>query len=148
MAGDRVSEATSTPGGRCGSALAALTSREALLVDALAERVVELLRPEPAHLLVDAATLAGALGVDRSYIYAHADELGVVRLGGGSKPRLRFDLEAAREAMARYASKHSQGSNASTGAESAALPARRRRHLPNRLPEPGSILTAKPSPRT
>jgi hypothetical protein len=119
------------------------------LADRLAPRVAELLRrPEPAGELVDAQTLAGLLGVDRSYVYAHADELGAVRLGGGSKPRLRFDLEAAREAMARYASKHSQGSNASTGAESAALPARRRRRLPNRLPEPGSILTAKPSPRT
>jgi hypothetical protein len=129
---------------RDAGAAAALTPRERLLVDALAERVAELLCPESAHRLVDAATLAGALGVDRSYVYAHADELGAVRLGGGSKPRLRFDLEAAREAMARYASKQSQGSNVSAGAESVVPAAGRRRRLPNRLPEPGSILAVRP----
>lgn len=135
--------------GACGAATSALTLRERILVDAIAERVSGLLRSEPScGRLVDAATLADALGVDRSYVYAHAGELGAVRLGDGSKPRLRFDLEAAREAMARYASKQSQGSNASAGAESVAPPAQRRRRLPNRLPEPGSILTAKPSPRT
>ncbi len=121
----------------------------------VAERVVELLRASDdfspqrgAPRLVNARELGARRGVSRDYVYAHAAELGVVRLGGGSKPRLRFDLEAAREAMSRYASKHSEGSNVSTGAESAAPPARRRRRLPNRLPEPGSILTAKPSPRT
>ena len=120
-------------------------------LDSLVDRIVERLRPaddpSPHHgpaRLVDAATLAGALGVDRSYVYAHADELGVVRLGGGSKPRLRFDLESAREAMSRYASKQSQDSNASTGAKSAAPPVRRRRRLPGRLPEPGSVLAVRP----
>ncbi len=88
----------------------------------VAERVVELLRVSDdlspqrgAPRLVDARELAARLGVSRDYVYAHADELGAVRLGGGSKPRLRFDLEAAREAMSRYASKQSQDSNASTG---------------------------------
>jgi hypothetical protein len=87
----------------------ALTPQERVLVEAIAERVSGLLRSEPPDRRpVDA--LAGVLGVDRSYVYAHAEKLGAVRLGGGSKPRLRFDLEATREAMARYASKHSQGS--------------------------------------
>jgi hypothetical protein len=131
--------------GARGAATLALTPRERVLVDAIAERVSDLLRSEPSHgRLVDAATLAGALGVDRSYVYAHADELGAVRLGGGSKPRLRFDLEAAREAMSRYAGKQSRGSNASAGAESIAPPALRRRRLPNRLPEPGSVLAVRP----
>lgn len=129
---------------RDAGAASALTPRERLLVDALAERMAELLRPEPAHRLVDAATLAGALGVDRSYVYAHAEELGAVRLGGGSKPRLRFDLERAREAFACYVSKQSLGSNGSTRAESMAPGATRRRRLPNRLPEPGSILAVRP----
>lgn len=97
----------------------------------------------PTRNLVDAKTVAEALGVDRSYVYAHADELGAIRLGGGSKPRLRFDLETAREAFACYASKQSQGSNASAGAESAVPAARRRRRLPNRLPEPGSVLAVR-----
>lgn len=129
----------------CGTFGLALTLRELLLVDAIAERVADLLRGEPPRgCMVDAATLAGALGVDRSYVYAHADELGAVRLGGGLKPRLRFDLEAARVAMSRYASKQSHGSNASAGAEYGAPFAPRRRRLPNRLPEPGSVLAVRP----
>jgi hypothetical protein len=52
--------------------------------------------------LVDAAILAAELGVDRSWVYAHRDELGAVRLGVGSKPRLRFDPEAARAVLARH----------------------------------------------
>ncbi len=43
--------------------------------------------------LVDAATAADKLGVSRDYVYRHARELGVVRLGTGEKARLRFDLE-------------------------------------------------------
>jgi hypothetical protein len=114
-------------------------------IEAIAGRVAELLRADSAHgRLVDATTLAEALGVDRSYVYAHAAELGAIRLGSGSKPRLRFDLEAAREAFACYASKQSRGSNTSAGAESAAPTAPRRRCLPNRLPEPGSVLAVRP----
>jgi len=43
--------------------------------------------------LVDAATVADKLGVSRAFIYDHAQELGVIRLGSGEKARLRFDLE-------------------------------------------------------
>lgn len=64
------------------------------LVEAIARRVVELLRGEeagerPAR-LVDAATLARELGVEREWVYAHAEQLGAVRLGGPNG-RLRFD---------------------------------------------------------
>ena len=45
--------------------------------------------------LVDAQTLAGILGVTRSFVYEHADELGALRLGSGPKARLRFDVERA-----------------------------------------------------
>ena len=101
------------------------------LADRLALRVAELLRrPEPAGELVDAQTLAGLLGVERSYVYAHAAELGAVRLGGGSKPRLRFDLEAAREAMARYAGKQSQAPTRALGACSGCPQGVRRKHHP------------------
>jgi hypothetical protein len=124
-----------------------ITLSEAQL-DQLAERIADRLRQgdcvSRAPHLVDATTLAEALGVDRSYVYAHAAELGAIRLGSGSKPRLRFDLEAAREAFACYASKQSRGSNTSAGAESAAPTAPRRRCLPNRLPEPGSVLAVRP----
>jgi hypothetical protein len=66
------------------------------LVEAIARRVVELMREEeteerPAR-LVDAATLARELGVEREWVYAHAEQLGAVRLGGPNG-RLRFDRQ-------------------------------------------------------
>lgn len=48
--------------------------------------------------MVDAATLARELGVTRGFVYEHAEELKALRLGHGPKPRLRFDLDAARAA--------------------------------------------------
>jgi hypothetical protein len=75
-----------------------LTPREALLVEAIAHRVVEVLGTPPArHGLVDAATVAAALGVSRHCVYAHADELGGQRIGDGPRGRLRFDLVTALE---------------------------------------------------
>jgi hypothetical protein len=80
-------------------------------IQAIAERVVDLLTstlerqtadqarsilhqsrpaPEPSG-LVDAATLAHVLGVEREWVYQHAKQLGAVRLGG-PRGRLRFDL--------------------------------------------------------
>jgi hypothetical protein len=50
--------------------------------------------------LVDAATLADELGVHRSFVYQHREMLGAIRLGAGPKAPLRFDVEAARQAMA------------------------------------------------
>lgn len=63
-------------------------------IEAIAQRVAELLdqrhqQRHPARLL-DAAQLAQRLGVERDWVYAHAAQLGGVRLGG-PKGRLRFD---------------------------------------------------------
>ncbi len=79
------------------------------VIDALAARVAELLEPRLVEALtiradehgslVDAATLADALGVDRSWVYAHQERLRAIRLGSGPKSRLRFDLERATEAF-------------------------------------------------
>lgn len=56
-------------------------------VEALARRVVELIRnevsPPVARRMVDAAILAAELGVERSWVYAHRHELGGVQLGTG-----------------------------------------------------------------
>ena len=41
--------------------------------------------------LLTAAEVAARLAVARGWVYAHARELGVVRLGDGPRPRLRFD---------------------------------------------------------
>jgi hypothetical protein len=70
-------------------------------IDAIAERAaqrtVELLRQPPGEQsmpqLVDAATVARALGVSRDCVYAHADALGGKRIGSGARGRLRFDLD-------------------------------------------------------
>ena len=73
-------------------------------IEAVATRVVEMLRGEPRALaaayLVDAATLAEILTVERDWVYAHARELGAVRLGDGPKARLRFDPARARAMLA------------------------------------------------
>jgi hypothetical protein len=49
--------------------------------------------------LLKADELAAVLGVDRSYVYEHADELGAWRLGSGSRARLRFDLADVRRRL-------------------------------------------------
>jgi hypothetical protein len=85
-------------------------------LEALARRVVELIRnesnPPVDRRMVDAATLALELGVERSWVYAHRQELGGIQLGTGSKPRLRFDVETAQEMLARSTSKKSQAPQA------------------------------------
>ncbi len=74
-------------------------------IDAIAERaamrVVQLLgRPRVvAGQLLDPKELAGTLKVSVDYVYAHAADLGVMRLGDGPKARLRFDLQTAQTAM-------------------------------------------------
>ena len=64
-------------------------------IEAIAHRVTELLREPtvtPAVRYVDAAHVARVLGVDREWVYAHANQLGAIRLGGPTG-RLRFDLQ-------------------------------------------------------
>jgi hypothetical protein len=113
-----------------------------LIADAVAERLrVE--SPGEDHLL-DAAAVARRFGVSRDWVYLHADELGAMRLGEGSKARLRFDLEAVRAATGCSVSKRSQPENVNADGDSEPAPARRTRRLPNGLPEPGSILAARP----
>lgn len=103
---------------------------------AIARQVVEQLRAtageSTSSSLVDAAELARRMGVDRSYVYAHADELGAVRLGTGAKPRLRFDVEVAKAA---------HGGHAATPADpelDPPSPARARRR-PRRVDRPGAL---------
>jgi hypothetical protein len=70
-------------------------------IERLARRVAELVAasPPPAVRYVDAAEVARVLGVERDWVYAHARELGAVRLGGG-QGRLRFDLQEITRAVA------------------------------------------------
>src|SRR4051794_30324775 len=70
----------------------------ARLVAAEVVRLLDLPAQE-GEALIDAREVARRHGVDGAWVYAHADELGVVQLGGGSRPRLRFDPAVVREAL-------------------------------------------------
>lgn len=70
-------------------------------IEQIARRVAELVAAwsaSPRRRYVDAADLAHFLGIDRQWIYAHARELGAIRLGGPGG-RLRFDLERVASAL-------------------------------------------------
>jgi hypothetical protein len=71
------------------------------IAERAAHRVVQLLdRPaRGAYQLLDPKELARELSVSVDYVYAHAVDLGAMRLGDGPKARLRFDLQTAQRAM-------------------------------------------------
>ena len=70
-------------------------------VDAIAERVAELLENRPTSPdLIDAAEVARRFNVSREYVYEHAGELGAIRLSDGPKARLRFNPQTVIEALA------------------------------------------------
>jgi hypothetical protein len=89
----------------------------ALLADQIADRVAQRLGPRLADIiepggpstvapteetgspdgLWTARHVAAHYRVDVRFVYQHADELGCVRLGGGPRPRLRFDPRAVRQ---------------------------------------------------
>jgi hypothetical protein len=94
--------------------------------------------------MVTAAQLAVVLNVKRDWVYAHADELGARRIGGGRKPRLRFDVEVARAAFPRSAGDASQWDGIPAATANAPIPIRRRSGRRRaRLPQPGSVLAVK-----
>jgi hypothetical protein len=70
------------------------------IAEATARKLVEIVG-EPARTfgLVGARELAQGLGVSLDYVYAHATELGGMRLGSGPKARIRFDLDRARQVL-------------------------------------------------
>jgi hypothetical protein len=74
-------------------------------IDDPLERLALMLAPLVAEAMggpspfLDAAQVARRYGVDRGWVYEHAAELGAIRLGGGPRPRLRFDPRVVDEAM-------------------------------------------------
>jgi hypothetical protein len=70
-------------------------------IEALAVRLAELIDPplsaaveeESRQEMVSAAEVSRRWGVSRRWVYDHAEGLGAVALGGGPRPRLRFDPE-------------------------------------------------------
>lgn len=69
------------------------------------ERLAQTLAPVVARSLgapgrlLDASEIARQCGVSRGWVYAHAAELGAFRLGGGPRPRLRFDARVVEQAL-------------------------------------------------
>jgi len=94
--------------------------------------------------LVDANALAAELGVSRDFIYEHAAQLGVLRLGAGPRARLRFDPVAARQALTCSGSKGAPAQAPSNGGGSAPSHTRSSGRRPNRRPQPGQILPIRP----
>jgi hypothetical protein len=82
----------------------------ARLADLLAPRIAAALASQataPAE-LIDAAGVARRFGVTAEWVRDHRDELGVIRLGDGPRPRLRFDAETVAEELRRRSqSEHS-----------------------------------------
>ena len=71
-------------------------------VEAIAQRVAELIGPRARIGLVDVDEICRRFRVSRTWVYEHACELGAIPLGqtgGGRRPRLRFDLERATRAI-------------------------------------------------
>jgi hypothetical protein len=99
----------------------------------------------PTPQTVDAATLAAHLGVTRGFVYEHATDLGAVRLGVGSRARLRFDLDRALDAWnARSTSEKSQPTRTpvTTGTGGGSQPPRMGRRASG-LPATGAVLAIR-----
>jgi hypothetical protein len=69
-------------------------------IEQIARQVADLIgatQARPSGRFIDAAELAALLGVERDWVYAHANALGAIRLGG-PRGRLRFDLQRVQDA--------------------------------------------------
>jgi hypothetical protein len=95
-------------------------------LERLAELVAENLRQRSTR-LVTAREVAEHLSVDEGYVYEHAAELGVRRLGEGPKARLRFSLVEVDERLS--ACSVVRGSIVPESSAGAAIRRRRRRSL-------------------
>lgn len=61
-------------------------------IAAVADAVADRMAREPEQRYVDAKGAASYLSVSTDWVYENQGQLGAVRLGEGSRPRLRFDL--------------------------------------------------------
>ena len=89
-------------------------------IEAIARRVAELVSPPapadaPPVRLLSATEVSQALGVERSWVYEHAIELGAIRIGDGPRPRLRFDLKTVRGRLGDVSTAHAAPSAPDTG---------------------------------
>jgi len=116
-------------------------------IEAIARRVAELLardgRPARPGRLMTAAEVSDWWGVERSWIYAHADELGARRLGSGQRPRLRFDADEVGERLAALAQSGERAGSLAMAPDSRSTRFRRRAELssPRNRNRPGGAAT-------
>jgi hypothetical protein len=71
-------------------------------IDAIAKRVADILRSESLltrERFVTATDVAARFGVSRTWVYDNAERLGAIRLGTGSRARLRFDPKRVSELL-------------------------------------------------
>jgi hypothetical protein len=119
-------------------------NQDNIYVEAVARRVAELIHREgtsPSQRLVDAATLAIELGVERSWIYEHAAVLRPIRLGNGPKARLRFDPHVVRKLLAADAA----ATNHRDTSDGDRYPSRSSQRAPRRRrPVVGQVLAVRP----
>jgi hypothetical protein len=84
---------------------------ESALVEAVARRVVDLLREEGelapnGPRLMTVAEVRDEFGVSAQWVYANADGLGAIRLGSGPRARIRFERATIVARLARLASRN------------------------------------------
>jgi hypothetical protein len=104
----------------------------AQLADLVADRLAQRLATNDSHALVDASEIARRHGLTRSWCYDHAAELGAIRIGSGSRPRLRFNPELVERHLANAAGQ--------TVAPVAATPRRRTRQQESRTASGAPLL--------
>ena len=85
-------------------------STDPAFVDAVARRIVEVLREEgvlrrEGPRLLTVGEVAVEFGLSTDWLYTHARQLGAIRLGSGPKARVRFDRHTIGENIARLGSR-------------------------------------------
>lgn len=117
-------------------------------VEAIAQHVARLIRDdareEARHRLVDAATLASELGVERSWVYEHANELHPIRLGTGPKARLRFNVLTVRAVLTAQHVVERRSRLSVHGADGRAPARRHARRSGTPKPTVGRVLAVRP----
>lgn len=68
-------------------------------IRAVAHEVAKLLAPQQLPRLLTPREVALQLSVERPRVYEHAEDLGVVRVGDGPRPRLLFDSAVLAERL-------------------------------------------------
>lgn len=68
-------------------------------LELLADLIAERLRPEPEPVLLTAQQVAERFGLSAEWVRDNASDLGVIRIGDGPRPRLRFEAEVVLSAL-------------------------------------------------